>query len=56
MHSLPLRPWIRYQAGKDAKLLATVSRILPDWLLDGIRLRALHLPSRFGAIADARDR
>jgi hypothetical protein len=31
-------PKIRYHAGKDAKLLATLSSILPDWLLDIIRL------------------
>ena len=42
------RPRIRYQAGKDAKLLVTLPRILPDWLLDAIRLKGLGLPSGFG--------
>ncbi len=44
------RPKIRYQAGKDARLLVTLSSILPDWLLDAIRFRKLGLPTRFGAM------
>lgn len=33
------RPRIRYRVGKHAKLLATLPRLLPEWLLDDIRLR-----------------
>jgi NAD(P)-dependent dehydrogenase (short-subunit alcohol dehydrogenase family) len=33
------RPRIRYRVGKHAKLLATLPRILPEWLLDEMRLR-----------------
>ncbi len=43
-------PKIRYHVGKDAKLLVTLSSILPDWLLDTIRFKQLGLPSRFGAV------
>ncbi len=50
------RPRIRYQPGKDAKLLATLSRILPDSLLDTIRLRMLGLPTKLGGSASASDR
>jgi NAD(P)-dependent dehydrogenase (short-subunit alcohol dehydrogenase family) len=34
-----IRPRIRYRAGKHAKLLATLPRILPESLLDTMRLR-----------------
>jgi NAD(P)-dependent dehydrogenase (short-subunit alcohol dehydrogenase family) len=44
------RPKIRYIVGKDARLLTTLPRILPDRILDSIRLRALGLPARFGAL------
>ncbi len=44
------RPRIRYRVGKDAKLIATLPRVLPDWLLDEIRFRALGLPTEFGAV------
>jgi NAD(P)-dependent dehydrogenase (short-subunit alcohol dehydrogenase family) len=48
-HALTSRhPRPRYQAGKDAKFLVTLPRFLPDSLLDVLRLRALHLPSKFG--------
>ncbi|MGC2197169.1 MAG: SDR family oxidoreductase [Terriglobales bacterium] len=50
------RPRIRYQTGKDAKLLVTLPRILPDRLLDAIRLRMLGLPIEFGAVESAGDR
>lgn len=45
------RPRTRYQAGKDAKFLVTLPRFVPDSLLDVLRLRALHLPSKFGEAA-----
>ena len=45
------RPRTRYQAGKDAKFLVTLPKFVPDSLLDVLRLRALHLPSKFGAAA-----
>jgi len=44
------RPRIRYRVGKDARLIATLPRVLPDWLLDEIRFRALGLPTEFGAV------
>jgi NAD(P)-dependent dehydrogenase (short-subunit alcohol dehydrogenase family) len=44
------RPHIRYRVGKDASFLASLSRILPDWLLDTLRFRALGLPTRFGVL------
>lgn len=44
------RPRIRYRVGKDAKVIGALPRILPDWLLDAIRLRALGLPPEFGAL------
>jgi NAD(P)-dependent dehydrogenase (short-subunit alcohol dehydrogenase family) len=48
-HALTSRhPRPRYQAGKDAKFLVTLPRFVPDSLLDVLRLRALHLPSKFG--------
>lgn len=50
------RPRTRYQVGKDAKLLVTLPRILPDRLLDALRLRLFGLPTRFGAIASPRDK
>jgi NAD(P)-dependent dehydrogenase (short-subunit alcohol dehydrogenase family) len=43
-------PRTRYRVGKHAKLLATIARILPDRLLDAIRLRILGLPAQFGAL------
>jgi NAD(P)-dependent dehydrogenase (short-subunit alcohol dehydrogenase family) len=42
------RPRIRYRAGRDSKLLTTLPRILPDSILDEIRLRVLGLPTVFG--------
>jgi len=45
------RPRIRYRVGRDAGLLATLSRILPDRVLDAIRFRLLGLPTKFGAAA-----
>jgi NAD(P)-dependent dehydrogenase (short-subunit alcohol dehydrogenase family) len=37
------RPRIRYRVGKHAKLLATLPKLLPEWLLDEIRLRMFGL-------------
>ena len=45
------RPRIRYQVGSHAKLLATMARIIPDQVLDRIRMRLLGLPTKFGAIS-----
>ncbi|HEY1802368.1 MAG TPA: SDR family oxidoreductase [Terriglobales bacterium] len=51
LHALTARkPRSRYQAGKDARLFATLSGILPDRILDAIRFKNLGLPSRFGAL------
>jgi NAD(P)-dependent dehydrogenase (short-subunit alcohol dehydrogenase family) len=47
------RPRIRYLVGKDARFLATLPRILPDWLLDAFLLRAMGLPSKLGAAVAA---
>lgn len=47
------RPRIRYQVGKDAKLLFALSKILPDRLLDPIRLRIFGFPSKLGAAASS---
>jgi NAD(P)-dependent dehydrogenase (short-subunit alcohol dehydrogenase family) len=47
------RPKIRYRAGKDARLLTTLPRILPDRILDKIRLRMLGLPLLFGQNREA---
>jgi NAD(P)-dependent dehydrogenase (short-subunit alcohol dehydrogenase family) len=38
-------PHIRYRVGKHAKLLTALSRILPERLLDAIRLRAFGMPA-----------
>jgi NAD(P)-dependent dehydrogenase (short-subunit alcohol dehydrogenase family) len=48
------RPRTRYRVGKHANLLATLPRILPDWLLDAILLRILGLP--MGTVPSAGDR
>jgi NAD(P)-dependent dehydrogenase (short-subunit alcohol dehydrogenase family) len=50
------RPRNRYQVGKDAKLLVTLPRILPERLLDALRLRLFGLPARFGANVSSRDK
>jgi len=57
LHALTARrPRIRYQVGKDAKLLVTLPRILPDRLLDALRLRLFDLPTKFGAMASPTDK
>ena len=42
-------PRTRYVVGKDARALSTLPRLLPDRLLDRIRLKMLGLPTAFGA-------
>lgn len=42
------RPHARYPVGADARALATLPRILPDRLLDRLRLRIFGMPTRFG--------
>lgn len=42
------RPRTRYPVGADAKTLVTLPRILPEPLLDLLRLRQLGLPTAFG--------
>lgn len=44
------RPRIRYRVGNHAQLLAALPRILPDSILDAIRMRMLGLPTEFGAM------
>jgi NAD(P)-dependent dehydrogenase (short-subunit alcohol dehydrogenase family) len=47
-HALTARtPRIRYVVGKDAKLLTTLPRFVPDRVLDAIRLRLFGVPSIF---------
>lgn len=43
------RPKIRYVVGKHARVLATLPRILPDAVLDGLLLRIAGMPTRLGA-------
>jgi NAD(P)-dependent dehydrogenase (short-subunit alcohol dehydrogenase family) len=42
------RPRTRYVVGADAKTMVTLPRIVPERLLDLLRLRHLGLPTRFG--------
>jgi NAD(P)-dependent dehydrogenase (short-subunit alcohol dehydrogenase family) len=49
------RPRIRYPVGKDARLLVTLPRVLPDRLLDMIRLRLFGMPTSFGALVRGTD-
>lgn len=46
------RPRIRYRVGKDATLIATLAKVLPDSLLDLVRLKALGLPTAFGSVEE----
>jgi len=41
------RPRIRYVVGKDARLLATLPKIVPEALFDTLRLRMFGMPSEF---------
>jgi NAD(P)-dependent dehydrogenase (short-subunit alcohol dehydrogenase family) len=43
-------PSARYPVGQGARVLTTLPRVLPDSLLDRVRLRMLGLPRRFGAL------
>jgi hypothetical protein len=49
------RPRVRYPVGKDARLLVTLPRMLPDRLLDFIRLRLFGMPLSFGALVTGAD-
>lgn len=42
------RPHTRYLAGKDARLLATLARWMPDRLFDRVRIKLFDLPKSFG--------
>jgi NAD(P)-dependent dehydrogenase (short-subunit alcohol dehydrogenase family) len=42
------RPRIRYRAGRDSTLLTTLPRLLPDRVLDLLRLKLLGLPTKAG--------
>jgi len=44
------RPRTRYVVGKHAKLLVTLPRVLPTWLLDAIVLRIAGMPTRTVAV------
>jgi NAD(P)-dependent dehydrogenase (short-subunit alcohol dehydrogenase family) len=49
LHALTARrPRARYAVGADAKALVTLPRVLPDSLLDQVRLCVLGLPTAFG--------
>jgi NAD(P)-dependent dehydrogenase (short-subunit alcohol dehydrogenase family) len=41
------RPRIRYVVGKDARLLATLPKVVPEALFDRLRLRLFGMPSEF---------
>ncbi len=43
------RPRVRYPVGAGVRVMETLSRILPDRLLDQVRLRMLGMPTRFGS-------
>ena len=45
------RSRIRYRVGKHAKLLATLAALLPDRILDAVRLRLTGMPTQFGLLA-----
>jgi NAD(P)-dependent dehydrogenase (short-subunit alcohol dehydrogenase family) len=47
-------PHTRYPVGADTRLLLTLAAILPDRLLDRVRLRLFGLPGRFGASGQPR--
>jgi NAD(P)-dependent dehydrogenase (short-subunit alcohol dehydrogenase family) len=47
------RPRIRYRVGKHARVLATLPKVLPDWLLDEVLLRVAGMPTRLGALEGA---
>jgi hypothetical protein len=43
------RPHPRYPVGADARVMVTLPRLLPERLLDRLRLRLLGLPAGFGS-------
>ncbi len=47
-------PRIRYRVGKDARVIAVLPRIFPDWLLDIVRYRALGLQGQFSSVESKR--
>ncbi len=47
------RPRVRYRVGKHAQVLSALAEILPDALLDVLRLKMLGLPTSFGAFKAA---
>lgn len=52
LHALTSRrPRLRYAVGKDARMLLTLPRLVPERALDRVRLRALGLPTAFGGEA-----
>lgn len=50
------RPRTRYRVGKHATLLAMLSKILPDRVLDAILFRIVGMPSKFGIIGAENER
>jgi NAD(P)-dependent dehydrogenase (short-subunit alcohol dehydrogenase family) len=50
------RPKTRYVVGKHANLLGVMAAMLPDRVLDRIRLRITGMPAKFGALASAEER
>jgi NAD(P)-dependent dehydrogenase (short-subunit alcohol dehydrogenase family) len=42
------KPRTRYRVGKHARLLTTLAAVLPDRLLDKVRLQIVGMPSEFG--------
>ncbi len=52
LHALTApRPRLRYAVGLHARTLAALPRVLPDRLLDRVRLRLFGMPSAFGPLA-----
>jgi len=49
------RPRTRYVVGKDAKLLATLPKVVPDIFLDPLRLRIFGLPTKFNAASSSEE-
>lgn len=52
VHALTAKhPRIRYVVGRDALIATTARRFLPDWLMDRLLWRQMHLPRR-GSLKD----
>jgi hypothetical protein len=43
-------PHRRYVVGKDARMLATLPKVLPAALLDRVRMKIFGMPTRFGEV------